>query len=59
MFWCIGYFFILIDLGGGEKCALQYLLHLNTYKRLLLGGCFGFLIGFEVMVLISFRLQCF
>lgn len=45
MFWCIGYFFILIDLGGGEdKCALQYLLHLHTYKRLLFGGedCFGF-----------------
>lgn len=60
--WCFGALVIslyLLTWGGKDKCALQYLLHLNTYKCLLLGGCFGFLIGFEVMVLISFWLQCF
>lgn len=60
--WCFGALVIslyLLTWGGKDKCALQYLLHLHTYKRLLLGGCFGFLTGFEVMVLISFWLQCF
>lgn len=55
--WCFGALVIslyLLTWGGKDKCALQYLLHLHTYKRLLLGGCFGFLIGFEVMVWFPF-----
>lgn len=56
--WCFGALFIslyLLTLGGKDRCALQYLLHLHTHKRLLLGGCFGvFLIGFEVMVWFPF-----
>lgn len=55
--WCFGALVIslyLLTWGGKDKCALQYLLHLHTYKCLLLGGCFGFLIGFEVMVWFPF-----
>lgn len=59
--WCFGALVIslyLLTWGGKDKCALQYLLHLHTYKCLLLGVdlVFDWLWSHG---LISFWLQCF